>query len=84
MTRLSSMLCPAFAAALLLAGCATPEQLAANDARRAGYKQTGTNIIRADPSGRVTGTSDQDANQRMIDDLRNAPGQSAVPRGAGG
>jgi hypothetical protein len=84
MMRLTPLLCLAVAAMLPLAGCATPEQLAANEARRTGSKQTGTNITKADPSGRVSSTADSDSNQRVIDDMRNIPNQTAVPRGAGG
>jgi hypothetical protein len=84
MKRLSLTLGLAVAMAGLLAGCATPEQLAANEARRSGSKQTGTNIIKADPAGRVSATTDSDNNQRVLDDLRNMPNQTAVPRGGGG
>jgi hypothetical protein len=71
-------------AAAALAGCATKEQIEANAERRMGAPQTGTNIVKRDQAGRVTGTSDADNNQRALDDLRNVPNQTAVPRGGGG
>jgi hypothetical protein len=71
-------------AAGTLAGCATKEQIAANAERRVGAPQTGTNIVKRDSAGRVTGTGDADSNQRVIDDMRNVPNQTAVPRGGGG
>jgi hypothetical protein len=67
-----------------LAGCATPDEIAANAERRLGTPQTGTSIAKRDHAGRVSGTSDADNNQRTLDDLRNTPSQSAVPRGGGG
>lgn len=74
----------ALATAAPLAGCATPEQIAANADRRAGDRQTGTNINRRDPATRTTGTGDTENNQRVLDDLRNVPNQTAIPRGGGG
>lgn len=70
--------------ALASAGCATKEEIAANAERRTGAPQTGTNIANRNHGGRIGGTTDADGNQRALDDLRNVPNQTAVPRGGGG
>jgi hypothetical protein len=69
-----------------LAGCATPEELAAVERKRQERQaQTGTNIIRPDSSGMRTATvTDKDAQDALLNDLRNAPVQPVQSLGQQG
>jgi hypothetical protein len=63
------------AAALSLAACATPEELAAaqQKAERRAETQTGSNIGRRDPASRTTAVTDKDAQDAIVNDMRNIP-----------
>jgi len=70
------------AAAACLVGCATPEELAAATEKKAGREsQTGTNIARRDPAGRTSSVSDKDAQDAMINEMRNVPVKPVIGTG---
>jgi len=70
----------AFAVPLL--GCATPEELAAAEARRSAYKQTGTNIARKDHGNtRVTGVTGKDATDDTMRDFNKLPDRNVMSSG---
>lgn len=61
------------AAAALLVACATPEELAAAEKKAERQSQTGSNIARRDPASRTSSVADKDAQDAMLNDLRNIP-----------
>lgn len=69
-----------------LAGCATPEELAAVEKKRQERQtQTGTNIVRPDSSGiRTTAVTNKDAQDALLNDMRNAPAQPVQSLGQQG
>ncbi len=70
------------AAAACLAGCATSEELAAAAEKKAGREsQTGTNIARRDSAGRASSVTDKDAQDAMINEMRNVPVKPVIGTG---
>ena len=74
------MILAATAVAVPLLGCATPEELAVQQQRRDRNVQTGTNIARTDGRGRVDSVSDKDAQDAVLNDMRNVSQQSLSPK----
>jgi hypothetical protein len=70
-------------AAASLAACATPEELAAaqEKAERRSETQTGTNIARRDPTSRTSTVTDKDAQDAMLNEVRNVPVKPVIGTG---
>lgn len=70
---------------MVVAGCATPEELQAAAARRNGEKQTGTNIAKKDHGNtRVTGVSGKDNIDDTMRDAIKLPDRAIMNPGGGG
>ena len=67
-----------------LLACATPEELAQRQQRATGSVQTGSNIVRNDGRGRADAVTDKDAQDSMLNDMRNTSYQSLSPKPPGG
>jgi hypothetical protein len=66
----------ATALSAFLAGCATPEELAAVERKRQEHQtQTGTNIVRRDTGARTDAVTDKDAQDALLREMRNVPVQ---------
>ena len=84
MTTVALAIAALLAAPLL--GCATPEELAAAEARRQQNRQvqTGTNIAKRDHGNtRVTGVTGKDNIDDTMKDAIRLPDRSVMPSGAG-
>lgn len=66
--------------ALPLSGCATPEELAVQQQRRERSLQTGSNIARTDGRGGAGAVTDRDAQDTMLNEMRNNSRQSLYPQ----
>lgn len=81
--RAAVLLSLAAGLAFPLAGCATPEELAIQQQRRERALQTGSNIARSDGRGNADAVTQRDAQDAMMNDMRNNSLQTLNPKPPG-